>query len=328
MVNCRLTVTRFLISTEWFRPFSFTFMKDKRLFLSILPLGLFPMLCFADDAAKQAAEGPAPVPGLFGTLFPYLLIAALVVVAIAVSFVRTADEKTERLLTIGIPACLAVAALLEILALYSVGNKAIWWCDPDRYGFWGGFFRFIPLMLVLVGQIASIYTYQAFLSNTNAMYGQDVRISLKPAAIALVIAFPLALIVGALLQWAGLPKFLQETGLFIVLFGILIIGLGSSAKKNINQFGKKYGIAVSVFAVIYILGIIAAVWLLIVGIFQMIIQEAILVVLAYFFLFKTGILQSLIPEGQKPRGAFDNKGNWHSTKSEALRASYSNDDKK
>jgi hypothetical protein len=60
----------------------------------------------------------------------------------------------------------------------------------------------------------------------------------------------------------------------------------------------------------------------------MIIQEAIMVVLAYFFLFKTGILQSLIPEGQKPRGAFDNKGNWHSTKSEALRASYSNDDKK
>ena len=304
------------------------FMIDKRTFLSVLPLGLFPMLCFAEDAAKKASEGPAPISGFFGTLFPYLLIAALVVVAIAVSFVRTADEKTERLLMIGIPACLAVAALLEILALYSVGNDAIWWCDPDRYGFWGGFFRFIPLMLVLVGQIASIYTYQAFLSNTHAMYGQDVRISLKPAAIALVIAFPLALIVGGLLQWAGLPKYLQETGLFIVLFGILIIGLGSSVKKNINQFGKKYGTAISVFAVIYILGIIAAVWLLIVGIFQMIIQEAVLVVLAYFFLFKTGILEGLITASGKSHGAYDNKGNWHSTKSEALRANYSDNDKK
>lgn len=300
----------------------------KKFISSIVLLGLSSMFCFAEDAAKKAAEGPAPVPGFFGTLFPYLLIAALVVVAIAVSFVRTADEKTERLLIIGIPACLAVAALLEILALYSAGNDAIWWCDPDRYGFWGGFFRFIPLMLVLVGQIASIYTYQAFLSNTQAMYGQEVHISLKPAAIALVIAFPLALIVGALLQWAGLPKFLQETGLFIVLFGILIIGLGSSAKKNIHQFGKKSGIAVSVFAVIYILGIIAAVWLLIVGIFQMIIQEAVLVVLGYIFLFKTGIIQNLIPKEQEPRGAYDNKGNWHSVKSEALRANYSNNDKK
>ena len=253
-------------------------------------LGALPLLCLAQEAAAEA-NVPEAVPGLFGTLLPYLLIAGLVVAAIVMCFMNW-SENTEKIGIIGIPVCLAAAALLEILALYSVGNKAIWWCDPDRYGFWGGFFRFIPLMLVLIAQIISIYTYQSFLSKTHAMYGKEVSISLKPAAIALVIALPAAFIVGATLQWGlKLPKFIQEIGLLATLFGILFLGLGKTAKNNMAQFGSKYGLMITLFAIIYVLGVIAVVWLLIVGIFQMIIQEAILLILAYFF--KTGILADL-----------------------------------
>ena len=230
------------------------------------------------------------------------------------------SESTEKIGIVGIPVCLAAAALLEILALYSVGNKAIWWCDPDRYGFWGGFFRFIPLMLVLIAQIISIYTYQTFLSKTKAMYDKEVSISLKPAAIALVIALPAAFVVAAILQWGlKVPKFIQEIGLLATLFGILFIGLGRSAKNNIAQFGAKYGVIITLFSIIYLLGVIAVVWLLIVGIFQMLIQEAIMLVLAYFFLFKTGILSDLAA----PRSSWssndirfrDEEGGLHSTMS-------------
>ena len=262
--------------------------------LSFLCLAAVPMLCAAEEAAGNATATAESVPGVFGTLFPYLLIACLVIVSIVACFISWPEEM-EKIGVIGIPACLAVAAILEILALYSVGNSAIWWCNPNRYGFWGGFFRFIPLMLVLVGQIASIYTYQVFLSKTDAMYGKEVHISLKPAAIALVIAVPAAFIVAAILQWGlKLPKVMQETGLLVTLFGILILGLGASAKKNIAQFGSKYGMLITIFAIIYLLGVIAVVWLLIVGIFQMIIQETVMLVLAYFFLFKTGILNGLV----------------------------------
>ena len=287
-------------------------------FLTFL-LGGFPLLCFADEVAANAAVAPESVPGLFGTLLPYLLIACLVIVAIVACFMNWSEE-TEKIAIVGIPVCLAVAALLEILALYSVGNNAIWWCDPDRYGFWGGFFRFIPLMLVLVAQICSIYTYQSFLSKTYAMYDKEVSISLKPAAIALVIALPAAFVVAAILQWGlKLPKFIQEIGLLVTLFGILFIGLGASAKKNIAQFGSKYGTIITLFAIIYLLGVIAVVWLLIVGIFQMLVQEAIMLVLGYFFLFKTGILSDLAA----PRSSWssndirfrDEEGGLHSTMS-------------
>ncbi len=280
-------------------------------------LGVLPLLCLAQETVAETA--PESVPGLFGTLLPYLLIAGLVIAAIVMCFMNR-SESTEKIGIVGIPVCLAAAALLEILALYSVGNKAIWWCDPDRYGFWGGFFRFIPLMLVLIAQIISIYTYQSFLSKTHAMYGKEVSISLKPAAIALVIALPAAFIVGATLQWGlKVPKFIQEIGLLATLFGILFIGLGRSAKNNIAQFGAKYGVIITLFSIIYLLGVIAVVWLLIVGIFQMIIQEAIMLVLAYFFLFKTGILSDLAA----PRSSWssndirfrDEEGGLHSTMS-------------
>lgn len=279
--------------------------------------GVLPLLCLAQETAAETA--PESVPGLFGTLLPYLLIAGLVIAAIVMCFMNW-SESTEKIGIVGIPVCLAAAALLEILALYSVGNKAIWWCDPDRYGFWGGFFRFIPLMLVLIAQIISIYTYQTFLSKTKAMYDKEVSISLKPAAIALVIALPAAFVVAAILQWGlKVPKFIQEIGLLATLFGILFIGLGRSAKNNIAQFGAKYGVIITLFSIIYLLGVIAVVWLLIVGIFQMLIQEAIMLVLAYFFLFKTGILSDLAA----PRSSWssndirfrDEEGGLHSTMS-------------
>ena len=276
-------------------------------------LGAVPMLCFAEKAAADA-NVPESVPGLFGTLLPYLLIVCLVAAAIVMCFMKW-SENTEKIGIVGIPVCLAAAAILEILALYSVGNKAIWWCNPDRYGFWGGFFRFIPLMLVLIAQICSIYTYQMFLSKTHAMYGKEVSISLKPAAIALVVALPAAFVVAAILQWGlKLPKFIQEIGLMVTLFGILFIGLGKSAKSNMAQFGSKYGLIITLFAIIYLLGVIVVAWLLIVGIFQMIIQEAILLILAYFFLFKTGILNGLVaPRSSNDTVYIDEEGGVHKT---------------
>ena len=291
-------------------------------------LGAVPMLCFAEKAAADA-NVPESVPGLFGTLLPYLLIVCLVAAAIVMCFMKW-SENTEKIGIVGIPVCLAAAAILEILALYSVGNKAIWWCNPDRYGFWGGFFRFIPLMLVLIAQICSIYTYQMFLSKTHAMYGKEVSISLKPAAIALVVALPAAFVVAAILQWGlKLPKFIQEIGLMVTLFGILFIGLGKSAKSNMAQFGFKYGLIITLFAIIYLLGVIAVVWLLIVGIFQMIIQEAILLILAYFFLFKTGILNGLVaPRSSNDTVYIDEEGGVHQTISQKASANRAIHEKK
>lgn len=260
---------------------------------------------------------PEPVPGFFGTLTPYLLVVALVVGSVLLSFYRFGNEAIERLFIVVIPVSLATATALELLALYSVGNNAIWWCDPDRFGFWGGFFRMIPLMLILACQVWSLFGYEAFLAKTELLSEKDVTISLKPTFIAMLLALPLAIAVAYVLQWQlHVPKIYQEIGLFGTLIIVLVIGLGMAVKKNIQRFGAIYGIVITVFTIFYVLGIVAVVWLLIVGIIQMIFQEVFLLGISALILFKSGILEDM-SSMYRPTVFYDKHGGRHTNGADA-----------
>ena len=254
---------------------------------------------------------PEPVPGFFGTLTPYLLVVALIVGSVMLSFFRFGNEAIERLFIIVIPVSLATATTLELLALYSVGNNAIWWCDPDRYGFWGGFFRLIPLILILACQVWSLFGYEAFLSKTELLSEKDVTISLKPTFIAMLLALPLAIAVAYVLQWQlHVSKIYQEIGFIGTLVIVLVIGLGLAVKKNIERFGTIFGIVITGFTVFYVLGIVAVIWLLIVGIIQMIFQEVFILGISVLFLFKSGILDDMT-KMYKPTVFYDKHGGKH-----------------
>ena len=254
---------------------------------------------------------PEPVPGFFGTLTPYLLVVALIVGSVMLSFFHFGNEAIERLFIIVIPVSLATATTLELLALYSVGNNAIWWCDPDRYGFWGGFFRLIPLILILACQVWSLFGYEAFLSKTELLSEKDVTISLKPTFIAMLLALPLAIAVAYVLQWQlHVSKIYQEIGFIGTLVIVLVIGLGLAVKKNIERFGTTFGIVITGFTVFYVLGIVAVIWLLIVGIIQMIFQEVFILGISVLFLFKSGILDDMT-KMYKPTVFYDKHGGKH-----------------
>jgi hypothetical protein len=262
---------------------------------------------------------PEPIPGFFGTLIPYLLIAALVVGSVLLSFFRFGNEAIERLFVILIPISLATATALELLALYSVGNDAIWWCDPDRYGFWGGFFRLIPLFIILACQAWSIFGYESFLSKTEFLNDKDVSISLKPTFISMLLALPLAVIVAYVLQFQlHVPKIYQEIGLIGTFVVILVIGLGMAIKNNIQRLGTTFGFVITVFTIFYVLGIFAVIWLLIVGLFQMIFQEAIIIGVCALFFFKSGIADDMRSMNKNKSTVFyDKHGGQHTNGADA-----------
>ena len=71
----------------------------------------------------------AEVPGFFGTLTPYIIIAVLILAAYAMSFYREEKEEHSSLwkaLAVAIPTCLGIAAVIEVLAFKFVGTDAIW----------------------------------------------------------------------------------------------------------------------------------------------------------------------------------------------------------
>lgn len=211
----------------------------------------------------------------FVTMTPYWIIALLFVAAIAFAFLgRMAPLRGVAL--VAIPLCILFASIMEIWAYATIGSSAFWWCDYDRYGFWGSFFRAIPYVAFVAFQIFSIRLYERILFGEDS----DKKISIKPMAISMGACIPLTLIavIAGALWWKS------ANGTVAVIVFLLSLGIGTviSFHRNIKILGKVNGVLLSIFTAIYIIGAIIAIWGLIVLIFKLILQ--VLMIVGAFFL--------------------------------------------
>ena len=251
----------------------------------------------------------AEVPGFFGTLTPYVMIAVLIAAANVMCFFRDKEGKYPKLkfsLAVAIPVCLGSAALLEILAFVFVKTDAIWWCDADRVGFWKGTLYLIPLLVFVVLQFLSFSAYNRFMFEDNPALstkaGADESICIKPAVYGLVLFVPLTV----LLLWLSIAMgWKDKTTVNLMLcipIAILVIGLGICIYKNIKIFGTGAGLIIPFFCVVYILGDIAAVIFCAIAIWKVILQllaaGGALCLLATG-ISKTGILEQMEKDAKK-----------------------------
>lgn len=214
----------------------------------------------------------AEVPGFFGTLTPYIIVAVLILAAYAMSFYREEKEEHSSLwkaLAVAIPTCLGIAAVIEVLAFKFVGTDAIWWCDGDRYGFWMGVLLILPLFLFVVLQFLSLSAYNRFLF--SGKYGNK-HICIKPAAWALVLVVPVFFIIFCVCLAYGWKDDKAVMAMLGIPAVMLIIGLAISFYKNIKLFGLSAGLVMSAFCVVYVLGAIAAVGFCAIAIWKLIVQ--------------------------------------------------------
>lgn len=204
----------------------------------------------------------------FATFTPYAIIAILFIVAMAFMFLGMKIESMRRYALFVVPGLILLASLLEIWAYWVLGNDAFWWCDKDKYGFFGSLFRAIPFMLFVAFQLYSFKLYQQLLLGKDS----KTKLSIKPMAISIAICIPVPVAFAVILAILGVRGTFVDILTVVVFLASFAIGVMISMKKNVSLLGKTAGLAFTIFGIVYIIGSLVAVWGLVVVIFRLIIQ--------------------------------------------------------
>ena len=154
-----------------------------------------------------------------------------------------------------------------------------WWCDYDRYGFFGSLFRVIPFMIVMVIQLYSIKLYERGLIINDSEYDAESpkTISVKPAFISLAVCVPIFLVVVFTMAGLDLQGIWMDIAGIVAFLGSLGIGVVITLKRNIKAWGAANGLWVTIFTIVYCLGCIVAGIGLIVLIFKIIFQMLVVI---------------------------------------------------
>lgn len=199
---------------------------------------------------------------------PIKLILIIFAITAIVGWVGASWKPMRKVAIVVVPLGILSASLLELFMYYMLGNDAFWWCDYDRYGFFGSLGRLIPFALAVAYQVYSIYQFD------DVMFPESgLQISVKPAAIAIgavVPVFFLYLIIFA--AWLGYRGDGLGYGAVAVILGMLIIGIGWALAKNIKAMGKIGGIVATIFSIIYIIACLMSLVAIIYLIIRLIVQ--------------------------------------------------------
>ncbi len=184
-----------------------------------------------------------------------------------------------------IPAAILAFSLIEIFGYIKFGGDIFWWCEYDRYGFFGSLWRVFPFALMIAAQVFSIKLYEKVLFEGNDDPDDDNRkISLKPAVWSLILCIPVLIIVILILGSMDLENTILMdilgVGGFLVTLGT---GLMISFRRNVKAFGPVSGLWVTIFSIVYIIGCIISAIAMITLILQIIFQ--ILVVVGTILIF-------------------------------------------
>ena len=192
---------------------------------------------------------------LFATFTPYVVMALFFLDAILFMVIGLMSKVVRKISLFVVPVCMIVASVLEIWAYSVLGSDAFWWCSYEKYGFWGSLLRAIPFVVFVAFQLYSIKGYERLLLDERS----DVKLSIKPAAISLVICIPvtiLAVVVMTLMGHEDVLRDVVSVAAFFLSFGI---GVAISLRKNTKILGKFLGLLFTIFSLVYIVASIIAI---------------------------------------------------------------------
>lgn len=213
----------------------------------------------------------------FATMTPYWIIAVLFIVAMLFTWLGLRSDTLRKPALIAVPACILGASVLEVWAYAVLGTTAFWWCDPEKYGFFGSLFRVLPFIAFVAFQLYSIKLYMWLVTGEK-----DNGLSVKPLLISIGICVPVAIAVtflcAAVFSLKSTPLAVVTVITFLITLGI---GLFISTKKNLKELGKTAGTLFTLFGIVWAVGAVVAIIGLVIVIFKLIFQ--ILVVCAAVF---------------------------------------------
>lgn len=213
----------------------------------------------------------------FATMTPYWIVAILLVISMAFTWLGLKNEKIREIALIEVPSSLLAVSVIEAMAYWTLGTTAFWWCDPDKFGFFGALFRVIPFILFVAFQLYSIKLYMHLLTND-----EDNELSVKPMLISIGLCIPVTLaVVFCCAGFFGIKSPWLEIITVVTFLLSLGIGIFISTKKNLEELGKTAGTMFTLFGIVWAIGAVVALVGLVIVIFKLILQ--ILIVIAACF---------------------------------------------
>ena len=190
-----------------------------------------------------------PVGEFYGSMSAVYSIIAIYVVALLFVFLclKFNTSFSRALFLVVVPLAILAVSAIEIYGYYLFNDKIFWWCEYERYGFWGTLLRLIPFALLVVTQLLSIKIYEPALEH---------ELSIKPAAISLAVCVPLTIISAFAASYIDVPV---ETAMAVTFSVSLGIGVLITLVRNISDFGFFQGIFVTLFTIVYVISCIISV---------------------------------------------------------------------
>lgn len=119
------------------------------------------------------------------------------------------------------------------------------------------------------------YTFKMFetLIFADVPAEEKGKFSLKPAMVSLAACLPVLIAYAMIVQlWLGWQGMVSDAIMFILFLGTLVSGIAISVKKNTEVLGAGKGLIVTIFSVIYLVGLLIAAWGVIIVLLKIILQ--------------------------------------------------------
>lgn len=195
-----------------------------------------------------------PLAHFFAHTAPVAAMGGLLLLAFALTLAGWLVRPLRRATLSAVPLCMLLAAVLAFLSWHALGDEALWWCDKDTCGAAASYLRVFLLSIAVVFVFCSFRLYRAAL-----FAGREKRVSLRSMALSMGACVPVLLLFLAVGWIAGLRGETLEYSAVAVFFASLLAGTVFSTLHNVRRFGTGTGLALTVFAGVYVVSCAAAI---------------------------------------------------------------------
>ena len=218
----------------------------------------------------------------YATYIPLVMMGVLTVFTFLLYKLYNKNKKLRRYVIKALPASMALLAIIEIVGFWYMGGDFFWWCDKERFGFFGSLLRMLPMVLIMLYQILSFNLFENVLFDEED-HVETTRLSIFPAAIGLLACIPVVIAYFVIVQWwLGWKGGLCD-GIGLILFLLTLVGgIYIAYRRNLELLGKKQAFAATIFTVIYVIGIMIAIWGVILMLFRLLFEVIMFAVAMYY----------------------------------------------